>query len=201
MNTYIEKKSNTDQNQRDSTKNRFAKLASLGETIFHIDDLANIWNISNKHTLRVTLLRYTKAGNIKRLYRGLYSLNKISDLDPYLIGIKALHSPAYISCESVLFNRGIINQPPQEITLVSEFSKHIIIGNNKYRSRQLSPNFLFNDAGIEIINKTRVASIERAVADIYYFNPKKYLDMVSSKIINWKKVKEIIKTVGYNIKI
>ncbi len=201
MNTNIMNTTNGDPKQRDSAKNRFARLASLGEVIFHIDDLANIWNISNKHTLRVTLLRYVKAGNIKRIYRGLYSLNNISDLDPYLLGIKALHSPAYVSCESVLFDKGIINQPPQEITLISKFSKHISIESNKYRSRRLSPNFLFNDVGIEIVNGTRVASIERAVADIYYFNPKKYLDVVSPKIINWKKVKEIIKTVGYNVKI
>ncbi len=201
MNINLIKKPNNDFKQRDSAINRFARIASTGESIFHIEDLANIWNIANKHTLRMTLLRYVKAGNIKRIYRGLYSLKNTDDLDPYLLGIKAIHSPAYISCESVLFSRGIINQPPQEITLVSNFSKHFSIGNNHYRSRQLSPNFLFNDTGIDITNGIRIASVERAVADIYYFNPKKYLDVVNSKIINWKKVKEIIKIVGYNIKI
>lgn len=201
MNTYITKNLNITVKQRDSAKNRFAELATLGEFLFHIDDLANIWNISNKHTLRMTLLRYTKSGNINRIYRGLYSLRDTGGIDPYLLGIKAIHSPAYISCESVLFDHGIINQPPQEITLVSNFSKHFTVGDNRYRSRQLSPNFLFNDAGIETREGIRIASIERAIADIYYFNPKKFLDVINSKIVNWKKVKEIIRVVGYNVKL
>jgi predicted transcriptional regulator of viral defense system len=201
MNTYITEKFNNNAKQRVSANNRFAKIAATGEYIFHIDDLANIWNISNKHTLRMTLLRYAKSGNMYRIYRGLYSLKKTDDIDPYLLGIKALHSPAYISCESVLFDNGIINQPPQEITLISKFSKHFTVGNNRYRSRRLSPDFLFNDKGIGMRNGIRIASIERAIADIYYFNPKKYLDVINSKIVNWKKVGEIIEAVGYNVKV
>lgn len=201
MNTTNTDQLNTSLKQRDSSNSRFALIASLGESIFHIDDIANIWSISNKHTLRVTMLRYVQSGYIKRIYRGLYSLKDAKNIDPYKLGVKAIHSPAYISCESVLFDKGIINQPSQEITLVSKFSKHFNIGNNQYRSRQLSLNFLMNDAGIETVNGIRIASTERAIADIYYFNPKKYLDVINSKIVDWKKVKEIIKIVGYNVKI
>jgi len=37
--------------------------------------------------------------------------------------------------------------------------------------------------------------LERAVADILYFNPKFYFD--SPNLINWTKVEEIKKKVGY----
>ncbi len=84
------------------TKNsRFAQLASMGESVFHIDDLANIWGMTNRHNLRITLARYVKAGMLKRIYRGLYAIKEIGKIDPYLIGVKAIHAPAYISCETI----------------------------------------------------------------------------------------------------
>src|ERR1035437_8090608 len=102
---------------------RFATLATMGEQVFHIDDLANIWGISNKHNLKITLFRYVKAGILKRIYRGLYSIKDLNDIDPRLIGIKAIHAPAYISCETVLFDHGIINQLSQSISIVCGYSK------------------------------------------------------------------------------
>ena len=81
---YIMKISNIKQN-------RFAILARLEEQIFHIDDLARIWGVSNQATLRVAVKRYVDAGLIYRLYRGLYSLKKLNDLDPRLLGAKAIN--------------------------------------------------------------------------------------------------------------
>ncbi len=183
--------------KRVSGGERMAKLASLGETVFHIGDLANLWNIRNKNTLYTTVSRYIARGLIYHIYHGLYSIKKIADVDPRLIGIKALHGAAYISCESVLFDSGIVNQPPKEITLVSKTSKRFTVGGTKFRSRQLRDLFLYNNAGIEIINGIRTASPERAAADILYFSPKKYLDGFASKTINKKILKSIIEKVGY----
>ena len=45
----------------------------------------------------------------------------------------------------------------------------------------------------------REATVERAVCDILYFNPKKYLD--NFNLIDWSKVKEMSDQIGYNIKI
>ncbi|MCX6752659.1 MAG: hypothetical protein NTZ87_04160 [Candidatus Nomurabacteria bacterium] len=106
-----------------SGNNRFAELAVLDEAVFHINDLANLWNIRNKNTLRKTLSRYVKAGFIFRIYRGFYSLKNPRDIDPYLLGLKAIYRPAYISCESVLSDKGVINQSPREITIVSNVSR------------------------------------------------------------------------------
>ena len=184
-------------NKRVSAGERIAKLASLGETVFHIGDLANLWNIRNKNTLYTTVSRYIARGLIYHIYKGLYSIKKLADVDPRLIGIKALHGAAYISCESVLFDSGIVNQPPREITLVSKNSKRFTVGGAKFRSRQLRDSFLYNNAGIQSINGIRTASPERAVADMLYFSPKKYLDGLTSKTINKKTLKSIIKKVGY----
>ena len=184
-------------NKRVSAGKRIAKLASLNETVFHIGDLANLWNIRNKNTLYTTVSRYIARGLIYHIYKGLYSIKKIADVDPRLIGIKALHNYGYISCESVLFNSGIINQPPRETTLVSKTSKRFAVGKTKFRSRQLRDLFLYNNTGIQTINGIRTASPERAAADMLYFSPKKYLDGFASKTVNKKTLKSIIEKIGY----
>jgi predicted transcriptional regulator of viral defense system len=187
--------------RRNSAGERMARLAVLGEVVFHADDVANLWGIKNSNTLHVTLSRYVRLGLIQRIQNGLYSLKKIADLDPYLVGVKALHTSAYVSCETVLFNGGVINQPPRDITLVSSLSKRFSILGKSFRSRQLADMFLFNDTGIETRNGVRFASIERAIADMMYFSPKKYLDALSGDSIDLKKVQEVAYKVGYNITI
>jgi len=194
MNTSKPKK-----NTRSSDGERFAKLAEIDESVFHANDLGNLWGIYKKTTLYQTLSRYLKRGLLFRVYNGLYSIKKISKLDPYFLGLKALHEPAYISCESILYEQGIINQTPQAVTMVSATSKSFSISDNYYKSRQLRDEYLFNDSGIEITNNVRKASLGRAVADMLYFNPEKYFDALNSKLINWPDVKKIAKAVGYKI--
>jgi len=201
MNKKNKQKSHSFKKKRMSDGERFALLASLSEIVFHSDDLANLWNIHNKNTLYTTLFRYVKRGLIFRIYNGFYSIKKINDIDPYFLGIKSLHKLTYVSCESVLFEYGILNQRSQSITLVSSISKSFSIGGKRYRSRQMKDEYLFNHSGIEIIGSIRKASVERAVADMLYFNRKKYFDAFDSKLINWNKVKKIIKDVGYKIKL
>jgi len=184
---------------RKSDGERFAKLAELDEDIFHANDLGNLWGIVKKTTLYQTLSRYLKRGLLFRVHNGLYSIKKVADINPYLLGIKALHRPAYISCESVLYKNGVLNQIPQAITLISAVSKVFSVGDRRYKSRQMKDEYLFNNIGVEIINGVREATLSRAVADMLYFNPKKYFDAGDSKMINWLEVKEIVRSVGYKI--
>lgn len=177
--------------------NRFSALSMLGEVVFHTKDLGVIWGISNQNTLNTTLSRYASRGFIYRVYNGLYSIKNPKDIDPYLLGTKALHGSAYVSCESILFDNGIINQPPREITLVGSVSKRFMVAGHQYHSRQLQDIFLFNNDGIEIKNGVRVASLSRAIADMLYFSPRKYMD---SNRVDWAEVRAIAEKIGYTIK-
>lgn len=188
-------------NKKTNVNRRFADIALLDEVVFHTKDLANLWNIKNKNTLYQTLSRYEKNGLLYRIYNSLYSISDIKNIDPYLLGVKALHFHSYISCESILYDNGIINQKPREITLVSNLSKRFKIRDFKFRSRRLQDKFLFNNTGIQIINGVQMASIERAILDMIYFSPKKYLDAYNSNLIDWDKVRELSLEIGYNIKI
>src|ERR1035437_7979635 len=110
VNDKIHKLVKTDPIKRNSDGKRFAQIAILGAIIFHADDLADLWKIHNKNTLHKTLSRYTKRKLIFRIYNGFYSIKKIKDLDPYFLGIKSLPQSSYVSCESILYEEGILKE-------------------------------------------------------------------------------------------
>lgn len=193
---YANLKSNKNSiRSRESSGGRFSRLAALGEQILHAGDLANLWNIRNASTLHMTLSRYVAQGLLFRIQNGLYSTKKPTDLPPYLIGLKALHGPAYISCETVLFEAGVINQPPRAITIVSSVSRRFTLVGNDYHSRKLADGFLFNNAGVHAKEGIRIADLPRAVADTLYFNSKKHFDVPSA--IAWDAVRDSMNAVGY----
>ncbi|MBI4652905.1 hypothetical protein HY750_01495 [Candidatus Kuenenbacteria bacterium] len=176
-------------------QNRFAQLAKLGEIIFHTKDLANLWQIKNSNTLYTTLKRYAQQELLFRIYKGFYSIKPINQLDPFLLGTKAMHKFCYISAETVLEKAGIIQQKTNYITLISSVSKKFNIGDYSYCSRQLDDKFLFKTTGIINKDGIKIATTQRAVADLLYFNPKIYFD--NNKLINWKEIKRIQQEIGY----
>lgn len=172
---------------------RIAILAKKSEKIFHSKDLANLWGISEPKTLHITLKRYTDADLLYRIYRGFYSTVPLEDLSPEEVGAKALHSYCYLSTETVLFKTGYISQKPQAMTFVSSKHKTFTIGGRSYLSRQLKKPFLYNSEGISEQDGIKVASPERAIADLLYFNPLASFD----KKVNWKAIRALQKKIGY----
>lgn len=170
-------------------QNRFLSIAKLAIPVFHIDDLSRIWGISNRNTLLTSLKRYVESGLINRLYRGLYSIKPLAELDPLLLGAQAINSYCYLSSETILAKQGIIFQQVDSFTFVGKKTKRFKIGDYKYYCRQLKDEFLYNDIGIDKTGKFNLATPERAVADILYFNPSYYFD--NTDAINWAEVDRI----------
>ena len=175
--------------------NRIAILARQSEQIFHSRDLGRLWNINNANTLNTLLKRYKQKGLLFRIYKGLYSLLSPDKLDPVLIGIKALHSYAYLSTETVLIEEGIITQLDYRYTLVSNSSRNFQIGQYRFKSRKLQDQYLYNSAGIIEKNGILRASPLRALADLFYFNPNAYVDGL--KTIDFKKLNILQEEIGY----
>ena len=98
------------------------------------------------------------------------------EIDRLFLGIKILHRYAYVSCETVLFSAGLINQRPTEITLVSNVSKRFSLLGHQYRSRKMNDGELYDMTGITLRDGIRIATPDRAKRDMTYFNPKKYYD-------------------------
>ena len=178
-----------------SKNNKLRQITNSGEVIFRDTDLAVIWGITSKNTLYTTIKRYAQQGLLEKIRQGIYSIKNQNILNPDIIGVKVLHEYCYVSTETVLERAGILKQKISNITFVSGSSKKFSVGGHSYSSRQMKNNFLYNSTGIDVKDGINYACVERAVADLLYFNHKYYFD--ASININWNRVKEIKKIVGY----
>lgn len=181
-----------------SHMHRITSLLQTGDVVFRDIDLAVIWGITNKNTLYTMLKRYSANGVLNRIKPGIYSIIDPSTVSPEIIGAKVLHTHCYVSTETILRDEGIILQNIQHTTFVSSASKKFTVSGHSFISRKLKDIFLYNDAGIYEKNCVLYAMVERAVADILYFNPFYYFD--NDRAIDWKKVRRIQKAIGYPYK-
>ena len=163
--------------------------------LFHTNDLALLWGITNKNTLYTTIKRYKQSGVLIPIHKGFYSVVPLAELDPIVLGISYLHNFAYLSTETILVREGIIAQTIPAITLVSSATKKFDLVGNYYVVRKMKEEFLHNDLGIVQKNGYQEATVERAVADLLYFNPRYHFD--NRELIEWEKVKHIQKEVGF----
>ena len=168
-------------------------LLKEGRQLFHTRDLALLWGLENTNTLYTTIKRYVKKGILIPIYKGFYSTVPLNNIDPLLLGTKALALYSYLSCEYVLIQSGIIFQQSNYITLISSVRKKFKIGENEYYVRRVKDEFLYHDTGIYEENGVKKAIPERAAADMLYFNPHYHLD--NRKGLNWQKINSIWKEV------
>ncbi len=152
------------------------KLFRSGQTLFHTQDLAIIWQIENKNTLYTTIKRYLQKGVLHPITKGLYSTLPIFQIDKYALGTALAHRYCYVSCETVLANTGVINQEIIPTTFVSSFSKRIILAGHEFLFRKLKTSRLFDPTGIEKKSGFFIATKDRAISDMLYFNPFYYFD-------------------------
>ena len=170
-------------------------LLKQSKKIFHTNDLRLLWGIDNKQVLHNTIYRYKQKGVLIPIHKGFYSVIPLEELDPIELGLSAIHNYAYLSTESVLVIEGIIFQQTYYHTFCSAKNMRFQIRDQQYISRQLKDQYLHNTQGIVNKGNFKQATAERAIADMLYFNPKYYFD--SHDTINWDKVQEIQKEVGY----
>jgi hypothetical protein len=175
---------------------RINELLKLDRQIYHTNDLAILWRISNKNTLYTTIKRYVQKRILIQIYKGLYSTVDPDKLDVLNLGKAVIHRYTYLSTESVLVQSGVIIQTVYNYTFIADLAKRITVGSRTFVYRKLKDKYLHNLAGIESRRGNYIATPERAVADLLYFNPKYNFDF--RKNIDCPKVKQIQKEVGYD---
>lgn len=168
-----------------------------GRALFHTQDLALLWGISKRETLYMTISRYIKSKVLFSIQKGLYSVLPPEKIDPLLLGPALLHDYCYLSTESILEREDLMPQMISSLTFVGTKSVDITKLEYSYSFRRLKPEFLYNQAGIYKNGEVLMATVERAVADLWYFSPGYYLDNL--KQIDIKKVKMIQREVGYEL--
>ena len=174
---------------------RISELLKLERKVYHTNDLAILWGITNKNTLYTTIKRYVQGGVLIPIYKGFYSSVPLSALNPIELGKSIIHRYTYLSTESVLAKAGVIPQTIYLYTFVSDLPKKVSVGSMSFLFRRLKAEYLNNPSGVINRNGIFIASTERAVADMLYFNPKYHFDLPQS--IDFEKVRLLQKEIGY----
>lgn len=176
--------------------NKLNVLLKQEQKLFHTTDLGLLWNISNLNTLYTTISRLVRKRVLFAVQKGLYSVVPLEHLESIQVGIRVLHRYVYVSTETVLAEAGLISQITYAATFISDISRKFHIGQYQYLARSLRLIFLHNTAGIFTrADGILIATVERAVADMRYFQPGYHFD--GNSRIDWEKVKQIQTEVGY----
>jgi hypothetical protein len=174
---------------------RISELIRLDKKIYHTNDLATLWGISNRHTLYQTITRYIDNGVLFPIYKGLYSTVPIEMLNPLELGKAIIHRYTYLTTESVLEQAGVITQSVYDYTFAADRSKRVRVAGWSFRFRKLKDIYLHNPAGIEEQDGNFVATSERAVADMLYYNPHYHFDV--REAIDFEKLRVLQEEIGY----
>jgi predicted transcriptional regulator of viral defense system len=164
-----------------------AVLLKQDRQIFSIDDLAILWQIVNRNTLRTTIKRYLANQTLFSIRRGLYSVVPLKKLDPKLLGTSYISGFCYVSLQTVLAQEGLINQQPRAITLIGSRSQTFTLAGYDFICKKMKPLFLHNLEGINLDEEYPQATPARAVADMWYYNSRFYLDHAQKHLINQAK--------------
>lgn len=170
-------------------------LIKQDRKLYHSQDLAILWGIANKNTLYTTIKRYVQKGVLISIYKGLYSTVPLTQVNPLDLGKAIVHRFTYLSTESVLAQAGVIFQTTYKYTFVSDLSKKVTVASMSFLFRKLKDEYLYNPVGIEDQNGNYVATPERAVADMLYFNPHYHLD--NPGVVDFENVKLLQQEIGY----
>lgn len=165
-----------------------AKLYQSPNTILTIEDLALIWQESNKNNLKAKIAYYVKQSVLIRLTRGVFAKDKNYNHKELATSI---YTPSYISFETALREAGIIFQHYDAIFVAGPWTRAIKIDRIAINFRKLKDLVLFNSAGVENKGSYGIASPERAFLDMLYLFPKYYFDNL--RAINWEKCFELVK--------
>lgn len=158
---------------------RLDTLLKNDRKLFHTQDLALLWEISDRNTLYTTIKRYVAKGILIPVHKGLYSTVGISKLNPAELAVAMIHDYAYVSCETILARSGIITQEVNALTLVSPKSAKFKAGNVPILVRKMKDDLLYNSDGIVRVGNIFEATPKRAMADMRYFAPKYHFDAKS----------------------
>lgn len=150
-------------------------------------DLAILWGIKNRNTLKSKASFLARNGKLKKLHYGIYALDE--KYDKFELAGK-LHHPSYISTEIVFRREGMTFQYSEEITSISDVTKRYEVDGTSYSYRKIKDITLFDKKGIDFFDNWAIASEERAFLDMIYINKNYYFDNLSG--ISWTRCFELV---------
>jgi len=167
--------------------NKKEKIYLSKQSVFSIDELAQIFNEKNRQSLKSRLAYYVDTGFLVRVRRGIYA--KPGNVNMQAVAVR-IDNPSYISFETILRDVGAIFQYDDAITIASSQSREVDVNSQKIIFRKIKDIVLYNPKGLKYKDYTTIASPERAFLDMLYLFSGYGID--NNRVINWKKCRELV---------
>ncbi len=161
------------------------------ETVFSVDEIAQLFPHLSTESLRNRLYYFSKSGKLKRLHTGIYAKEGYNNFEL----VNKLYKPSYISLETVLSRGGVIFQYYETIFAVSYVTREVRLNNLGIQYRRVKGPVLTNLTGINRENGYFIASLERAFLDAIYVYKNYHFDNLRG--LDWDKV-AVFKTIYNN---
>lgn len=163
------------------------KALKIDKTVFSFHDLLIRFPQEDVHNFQEKINYYVKTGDLYRIRKGLYALDK--NYNKLEVANK-IFIPSYISFETVLFSSGLIYQYYKDIFIASYLKRSVEADGQTYVYRKLKMEILVNTSGIILEKAYSIASTERAFLDMLYNEKDFYFDTLLP--LKWDKVFEIL---------
>ncbi len=146
------------------------KIRALGVPGFETRDIAALLDVSPANA-SVLLARLARSGLILRVSRGLWAADDRLGKDRLVEQLAAPY-PAYVSLQSALFKRGLIEQMPSVVYAVTPGRGRRINTPLGTVSLHRIPAALFGGFTVDD-NGVKMATAEKALFDLFYLGPSK----------------------------
>ena len=168
--------------------NYVSELISSNKTVFTYSDIAVLFWIDSRDTIKSILSRYVKSWILKNIYSWIYVLPKY---DEFELATK-IKTNSYVSFESVLKPAWVIFQHYWDsIFLASDKSWEKIVNWLTIKYSKLKDEILYNQLWIEHKWQYAIATPDRAFCDRLYLSRYFYFDSI--EFLNFSKLREISK--------
>lgn len=158
-------------------------------TVFTTKEIALLWQVTDRKTLKARINYYVQHGKLFQLRRGVY-VKERNNYDRFELATR-LYTPSYISLETVLQQEGVVFQHYTSISAVSYLSRATVCDGQRYIFKRIKEAVLFNPLGVQQRDTYWVATKERAIVDILYLYGQYYFDNLHS--IDWRQCNKIAK--------
>lgn len=174
----------------------FQKIKSIPKSYFSIADLRKISDFSDE-TLKVTISRMIRSGQITKLHRGIYTLDIYKvDWENFAIEI---YSPSYLSFEWALAKYNILSQRPMNLTLAAaKRSRKITTPQNIIIYHHLQMKLFW---GFVKEENYLIAEPEKAFLDLAYLSLNGYakfdIEEMNLELLDKSKLKKYLRKIDY----
>jgi hypothetical protein len=163
------------------------RLYAREESVFTLNEIAQLFpNLSYK-SLRDRLYYFTKAGKLKRPRQGIYAKSEYNIMEL----ANKVYRPSYVSLETVLEKGGVVFQHYDTIYLVSYLTRTLEIDGTNIQYRKVRGDVLTNTEGMERKTGYFIATLERAFLDAVNIYKNYHFDNLNA--LDWEKVESLKK--------